>query len=167
MMRRSTIILWLVTALVLGWINMGIVQKEQLIANGEPIFLELAPVDPRSLIQGDYMILRYAVTEPLETTELNVPRRGALVVQRDGRGIASYVRIHDNKQPLASDELLVQFHYQDGRAFIGAESFFFQEGFADVYQNAEYAELRVDTDGESVLIGLRDADLVPLQPPVE
>lgn len=43
----------LVTAL--GVANGAIWQKEQLISTGRPIFLELAPVDPRSLMQGDYM----------------------------------------------------------------------------------------------------------------
>ena len=41
--------------------NVGIWQKEQLIAHGQPVFVELAPVDPRSLMQGDYMRLEFRV----------------------------------------------------------------------------------------------------------
>jgi uncharacterized membrane-anchored protein len=150
-----------VAVLALGWINVEIVRKEQLISRGEPVFLQLAPVDPRSLIQGDYMVLRYAITADLESE--NLPRTGKLVVRRDERGIASFVRFHDTRQQLASDEFLLNFHQTDGRIFIGAESFFFQEGQASVFEAAEYAELRVDQSGQSVLVGLRDAELKLLQ----
>ncbi|RJQ16280.1 MAG: hypothetical protein C4560_09865 [Nitrospiraceae bacterium] len=50
---------------------------------------------------------------------------------------------------------------------LGAESFFFQEGHAEYYSTAKYGELRVSNDGDSVLVGLRDKNLVPLHPPVK
>ncbi|MFX7329222.1 GDYXXLXY domain-containing protein, partial [Acinetobacter baumannii] len=34
-------------------------QKEMLLKEGQLVLLPLAPVDPRSLMQGDYMALRY------------------------------------------------------------------------------------------------------------
>ena len=49
------------TLLVFAAFNYGIFQKEEIKANGETVLLELAPVDPRSLMQGDYMRLRYAI----------------------------------------------------------------------------------------------------------
>src|SRR5256885_8099210 len=50
------------TALVtLAVVNTGIWQKQQLIASGQPVFIEIAPVDPRSLMQGDYMRLNFRV----------------------------------------------------------------------------------------------------------
>ena len=50
-------------ALVLIAVNLSIVAKERIKTGGEPIFLELAPVDPRSLMQGDYMALRFAIAQ--------------------------------------------------------------------------------------------------------
>src|SRR5690606_12350338 len=44
---RALIVLGLV--LVLGGVNYAIYGKERIVRNGETIFLELAPVDPRSL----------------------------------------------------------------------------------------------------------------------
>ena len=35
--------------------------KETTILKGKLVYLELAPVDPRSLMQGDYMALYYAI----------------------------------------------------------------------------------------------------------
>ena len=46
-------------ALVLA-VASGIWQREQLLGSGRVVILELAPVDPRSLMQGDYMALTFA-----------------------------------------------------------------------------------------------------------
>ena len=42
---------------VLALVNLGIYQREQLLTRGQIVLLDLAPVDPRSLMQGDYMRL--------------------------------------------------------------------------------------------------------------
>ena len=47
-------------ALVLAVANGSIWQREQLLGSGRVVILELAPVDPRSLMQGDYMALTFA-----------------------------------------------------------------------------------------------------------
>ena len=54
----SRMALLLGAVLVLGGINVAIWQKQQTLSHGQLILLKLAPVDPRSLMQGDYMILR-------------------------------------------------------------------------------------------------------------
>ena len=52
--------------LVLGALNFAIVGKERIRRDGEVVYLPLAPVDPRSLIQGDYMALRFALARDIE-----------------------------------------------------------------------------------------------------
>lgn len=49
--------------LVLLAVNLMVLNKESSLAQGRTVFLELAPVDPRSLMQGDYMVLRYALAD--------------------------------------------------------------------------------------------------------
>ena len=53
----------------------GIQDNEALIRDGERILVRLAPVDPRSLVQGDYMALAFALdpASPLGDTALPVP----------------------------------------------------------------------------------------------
>jgi uncharacterized membrane-anchored protein len=160
-MKLRLLILWLVTLGVLVFVNYGIYGKEQLIRNGEPVLLELAPVDPRSLLQGDYMALRYAIAADLE--ERDLPWRGALVIRLDENNVAHFVRIEDGT-PLAPDERLIKYYRHEWTLALGATSYFFQEGTADLYTNAAYGELRVDAAGNSILIGLRDADRQPLGP---
>ncbi len=159
-MKVRIVILWLVALGVLGFVGVGVYGKETLIRTGEPVLLELAPVDPRSLIQGDYMDLRYKIAADLEQSEL--PWRGKLVIRLDEQGVAHFVRVDDGT-PLAADERLLAYYKHEWTLDLGAPSYFFQEGTAERYQAAEYGELRVDDAGNSILVGLRDKALHPLQ----
>jgi uncharacterized membrane-anchored protein len=148
-------------------IAVGLVaHKEHILATGQPVYLELEPRDPRSLMQGDYMVLRYAMEDGV--VALHPPRgKGTLVVSIDERGVASLVRLDlaARGQPLAANEQRLRFRYlPDGEPLvrIGAESFFFEEGAADVYANARYGKLVADAAGRSVLVGLADENLAPL-----
>ncbi|MBS0976300.1 GDYXXLXY domain-containing protein, partial [Serratia rubidaea] len=69
-MQTNSVIKWLTGALVLAallLVNLSIYQKEQQLRQGRVAILQLAPVDPRSLMQGDYMALDYALAAPLRT----------------------------------------------------------------------------------------------------
>ncbi|WP_293650426.1 GDYXXLXY domain-containing protein, partial [Thiolapillus sp.] len=52
----------LIGLVILVVINIGIYHKERLLAEGTPLLLKLAPMDPRSLMQGDYMALNYQIS---------------------------------------------------------------------------------------------------------
>ncbi len=152
--------------------NYAIVQKERLLQDGTVILLELAPVDPRSLIQGDYMRLEYAIARDLsgqrglpnvEPVVPRVPRDGHVVVRLDDQGVASFVRWHDERTPLAPGEHLLRYRRRDNRIRIATDAFYFQEGHAQRYERAKYGELRLDASGESVLTGLRDSLQRPLR----
>ena len=138
-----------------------ILQKESLLATGKPVLLELAPVDPRSLMQGDYMVLNYAISRARRWGQ-GSPRDGHLVLRLDEQGVGQYVRIHEPGTPLAPGEFLLRYRVRDGRVRLGAEAFFFQEGHAQRYAGARYGELRVAPNGTSVLVGLRSKEREPL-----
>jgi len=148
--------------LVLAVPNFAIVQKERLLASGTPMLVELAPVDPRSLIQGDYMRLDYAIARAL-SLGAESPRDGQLVVRLDDRGVAHFVRLHSTGAPLGPGEHLLLYRRRGSRTRIGTDAFFFQEGHANRYAGARYGELRVDGTGGSVLVGLRDSTQRPLR----
>ncbi|WP_205507458.1 GDYXXLXY domain-containing protein [Myxococcus vastator] len=138
-----------------------VIQKEHVLRSGTPVLLELAPVDPRSLIQGDYMVLDYAISRersanPTTTTD------GNLVLRLDANGVGTFVRFDTPDTPLAPGELKLRYRLRKGRYRLGAEAFFFQEGHAGRYEGARYGELRVADSGSSVLVGLRDAQRQPL-----
>lgn len=138
-----------------------VIQRERIVATGTPMLLELAPRDPRSLMQGDYMRLAYALNSQAQQASLGATD-GHLVVRIDERNVASFVRMHDPSVPLAPGEHLLRYRVRAGQLRTASEAFFFEEGTAGRYQRARYAELRVSPRGLAVLVGVRDAELRPL-----
>lgn len=59
MKKYSRILIIANLILLLGYFNWSVYKKEQTLKDGQLILLQLAPVDPRSLMQGDYMRLSY------------------------------------------------------------------------------------------------------------
>lgn len=171
--RRSWIAIAL-TVVILVLFNVSIYDREQTISNGETLFLKLAPVDPRSLMQGDYMQLRYVVEDSIPAGELgDHERRGYLVLRGDNDNVAQFVRIHDG-EALAQDERLVRFRF-DRPSFLGValgppqamivpDDFFFQEGHSEHYENAQYGVFKFDERDRYLLVGLANAERVPINP---
>ncbi|RJS25768.1 hypothetical protein DRW03_04620 [Corallococcus sp. H22C18031201] len=149
-------------ALVLGSALVLVAQKEAVVARGQPVLLRLAPVDPRSLMQGDYMQLNYAISADQGWDNEGRPRDGNLVLRLDSDGVGQFVRFDSPDVPLAPGEFRLRYRIRDHRVRLGAEAFFFQEGHADRYEHAQYGELRVADSGTSVLVGLRDENRKPL-----
>ncbi|WP_341649050.1 GDYXXLXY domain-containing protein [Thauera humireducens] len=76
-------------ALVLGVALKAIHDREQTLAHGQVVLVQLAPVDPRSLMQGDYMALRFAIDNELPARDgHDRRRRRAMRCWRSTRRIA-------------------------------------------------------------------------------
>ena len=160
-MKKYTVIIILANLLlVLVFFHYTIRQKETTLKKGKLVLLELAPVDPRSLMQGDYMELRYAIAQETDTRE--IPKRGYCVIRLDSGLIARKVRLQPHTAPLQKDEYLIAYTADKWNLNIGAESFFFQEGRAGKYEQAKYGALKIDGQGNSLLIGLYDASRRPI-----
>jgi uncharacterized membrane-anchored protein len=99
-MKLERTLLLVAALLVLGLINHAIWQKEQLLANGDIVRLKLAPVDPRSLMQGDYMRLDFEVARAVRN---NPKDDGLLVVALDASRVASLRRIHTARRSLPTN----------------------------------------------------------------
>ncbi len=156
-------ILLVTSLLVLGTLNWMIIAKERLINSGQTVLCELAPVDPRSLMQGDYMVLRYEVAEDASSALSAEPYDGLLVLRLDENDVAQFQRLDDGN-PLTDNEVRIRFRrrqnsFRRETIRIGAESYFFQEGRSDNFDKAKYGELRVAPNGDCSLVGLRDAKL--------
>lgn len=146
---------------VLGVVNFTIWRKEQWITQGQQMFVKLAPVDPRSLVQGDYMALRFDLRLP-DSEILEGAMEGPQIVMRKNRdGIAQPIRMHRRADTLADDELLVNLAYKHGVWELGTDAWYFTEGEAARYAGAQYGEFRVH-DGNAVLVGMRGESLKPL-----
>ncbi len=160
--------------IVIGAVDLGVVRKETLRRHGDVVFLELVPVDPRSLMQGDYMALRFQVAREIERAwEPERPAAGAdddrtslrppdgtiafAPLALDGQGVATLA------PDAAAAQLRLRYRVRNGAVWPGTNAFFFSEGDADRFRGARYGEFRLDkASGEAMLVGLRDAKLTPL-----
>ncbi len=107
MKKYKWIIILINLIILLGLFNNSILQKEELLTDGQLVLLELAPVDPRSLMQGDYMRLRYAISDNINSDSIS--KRGFCVVKLEENGIAKKVRIQENKTPINDNEFLIEY----------------------------------------------------------
>ena len=162
--------------IVIGWllvsvmVNLAIVAKERHWHAGQLIYLELVPVDPRSLIQGDYMALRFALANDIQHAlegqdggVLASAADGHAIVALDDRGIARFETLQRGHKQ-AQDQIVLTYRLREGRVKFATDAFFFQEGHAQRFENARYGAFRVNPAGELLLVGLHDERLQRLGP---
>ena len=161
-MRKWIVVLNAVA--LLAAVNLVIASRERLLEEGRVVLLELAPVDPRSLMQGDYMALRFKAARDGFQSVSAASGDGRIVLALDPRGVATFVRLDDGAA-LAADEVRVRYRVRHGEPKFATNGYFFQEGRAGDFANARYGEFRVAPDGEAILTGLRDGTLKALGEP--
>jgi len=184
MKHWRSILLWGGLLLALAAANHGIVQRERTLSDGRVLLLELAPVDPRSMMQGDYMALRFAAADDIQRAlhpDLSSGGNAAALRRmgiggnsrdpsRDGYavfalatdGVGRFVRVQAAPRPVAAGEIAVRFRERGWDMRIASNAWFFPEGHGERYAPAKFGELRVDADGTALLAGMRGADRKPL-----
>lgn len=156
--------------LILALVNWSIWGKERHLAEGEVVFLELAPVDPRSLMQGDYMALRFGLANQVQRARYAGHTEGGerqvadgyVVVRLDAQRVAHFERLGASEEALEVDEMRLRYRLRSGQVQFATDAFFFQEGHAERYEPARYGQFRVNENGEPLLVALHDAGLEPL-----
>ena len=107
--RARITVLAVTVAAVLLAINIEIVGKEQIVRNGTTVLLRIVPLDPRSLLQGDYMALRYSLAADVASEagqfELN---DGIAVIELDEFNEAKFVSLYRD-QPLQEGQHLLRY----------------------------------------------------------
>ena len=162
MKKYSRILIIANLILLLGYFNWSVYKKEQTLKDGQLILLQLAPVDPRSLMQGDYMRLNYQEASSAPVDE-QTATRGYAVLRTDSNQVGEIVRLQNTLEPVNDNELVIRYKIINRRLFLGAESFFFEEGQDTLYQKAVYGGLKVNDKGQNLLVGLYDKDFHRIQ----
>lgn len=163
MKKYSRILIIVNLLLLLGYFNWSVFKKEQTLKDGQLVLLELAPVDPRSLMQGDYMRLNYKESAS-DLKDEKTTSRGYAILSTDSNQVGKIIRLQESLEPANDGELIVKYKLINGRLVLGAESFFFEEGQDTLYQRAKYGGLKVDGKGKSLLVGLYDGGFELIQP---
>ena len=144
---------------ILLLINYSIMKKEQHIADGNIIYLQLAPVDPRSLMQGDYMRLRFEISNQVSQLIKEQSADGYLVVSLDEQRVATFARLDKDSEQIQANELKLQYRIRGGRVKFATNAFFFEEGQAKAFNAARYGQFRVNDSGELLLVAMFDKEL--------
>jgi uncharacterized membrane-anchored protein len=158
------------TLIILLLINFSIWQKQTHITEGEVINIELAPVDPRSLMQGDYMTLRFDIARQIrasyyESSQTEKDDSDNQASQPLLPETAYFVSIEaDNAEsiPLGPQQRKLQYRVRQNKVKFATNGFFFAEGDEPIYRDARYGQFRVNNKGEVLLTGLLDKDFVLL-----
>ncbi len=181
MNKISNWVLVLTAVLALVYVNLNTWQSQQIKLRGEILFLELAPVDPLSLVQGQYMRLRFAIEKRYDSTpeDQEVIQNGhgnvLAVISLDDKRIGTLTGLlapnRRQQQQHGDDTLELQVHtrlfdFDTGSYWIHIKqnSFLFQENTEDRYAEAKYGMFRVEEDGRYILVDLADEHLRPLSP---
>ena len=150
MSRRVMILFFaVVAAQVIGLVVFASVRQVAL-TEGREVTLQTVPVDPRSLLQGDYAILDYEIAE--------VPP------WLDDRGLTVYVILrecgrvwcadrHDTRRP-DSDEVYIRGVVNErGRLDFNIGTFFVPEGTGHIVENASDVKVVVSlsSSGRAVI----------------
>lgn len=144
--------------LLLALAAWAIVGNERILAHGSPLFVELAPVDPRSLMAGDYMALRFTLPEDLPPIGTGL-RRPRIALTRDARNVVTAMRVLDNRDAPENGEIALELAPTGSGWTLVTDAWHFREGEAERWSAAHYGEFRALPDGRALLVGLRDAQL--------
>lgn len=157
--RTKTSLLILVILLQFAIIGYQAFSSEHLLQEGQDIKLELEPVDPRSILQGDYLVLRYEITELPETLPASRWNKKIQIVLREKDGVYEYSGHYKtsgkwNKayEEKPGDILLNGKAYSSNEVSYGIESYFIEEGTGrKMEQNLHYANVRVSASGDAMI----------------
>lgn len=144
---------------ILAVLNVSIWQNEDLLKNGEIVYLELVPVDPRSLIQGDFMRLNYRIDNIEGSNDADT-----VILTLNEKRIATSATADYLGDP-GPDELRMLWHRDNhDRLQARPDTFLFQEGSARDYARAKYAQFNIGDGGRALLTGLADKELTLIRP---
>jgi uncharacterized membrane-anchored protein len=155
--------------LILVVVNWSIYEKKEHIKNGKVVYLKLAPVDPRSLMQGDYMALRFdmanKIYDKLPKDEKhhgwrrNADAKDGLVrVTLNEKKVATFSSLNQESM-LRENELFLEYRVRNGAVKFATNAFFFEEGTASKYEKAKYGEFRVNSKGGLLLVAMADENV--------
>jgi len=159
---------------LLGAVNYKVQQFEDVLATGKPVVLKIAPADPRSLMQGDYMVLNYAILSDLQQSQFSSESNETTGIDElSPSGKKAYILVHLDKNHVATlceaqSEIPTDFKHCTPNVYLPIRykgwvpefpnpDYFFAEGKGEYYAQSEYAEYRFK-DGILLLARLLDKD---------
>lgn len=96
------------------------------------------------------------------------PREGYVIVKIDSNNVGQFARLADSQPAtLAANEVAIFYRARNGVVKIATNAFFFQEGHAKAFENAEYGLFRVNDRGEPLLTDMVNSEFKVIEPDVK
>ena len=152
MSHRFRLIFWGIVAAQLMLLLALIGLKEHSLSAGTSVVLQAVPVDPRSLFQGDYAVLRYEISA-LHAHLIGLSRGTRVYVALEERDGVWEPKWYSASRP-SEGEVFIK-GTVDGRGFadFGIGTYFVPEGTGHIIERAGDVKVRVSVDsGGSAII---------------
>lgn len=143
----------------------ALVEKEAILKQGETIYIALVPVDPRAIMQGDYMALRFALPDAnaVFRRASEAKQTPVAIASVDARRVATITRIALPPPQIVAGERVMKMRREQGTWRIGTNAWFFREGEGKKFESAAFGEFRLGPAGDLILVGMADKDLNPIR----
>ncbi|RNB56241.1 DUF2157 domain-containing protein [Brevibacillus gelatini] len=158
---RRRVILVLIILLQFLLTGYQVYSSESILSKGATIKLELVPVDPRSLMQGDYVRIGYTIST-LEGEDFSSGEKIRVVLRKQSDNVYDYAGYYEtagkwNKPYTAepTDVIINGKTVGGSQVEYGIESYFVPEGTGLVVErNAKFATIKVGANGDALLESL-------------
>jgi len=148
---------------MIAFFGSQITALENIKKDGEYVLLDLRPADPRALMMGDFMALRY-VEERANRLPKGLPPSGQFILSLDENKVGRFKRLAD-EAALGPEEVRINFIRRKRGVTFGAPRYYFQNGTARAYEGADYGIFKISPKGRAVLVGLADESFKKIEPP--
>ena len=184
-MRPRSLIVLITAVVTVAYVGSVAMRHQAIRSGGDALYLELAPVDPLSLFQGQYMTVNFALERESHDRGA-VPADGngdvLAVVELDGRKVGTVREFVAKEQAEFSRQGLNEKYGIGSYALLGVrliptphesttcriemwqKQFMFMENTEDLYDNARFGFFKVTADGQYQLVDLADEHLKLLTP---
>ena len=149
---------FLLVSVLTGFLGGYAIYTQRALQTAQTVYFKIEPVDPRALLSGDYMQLRYDFERPylaeqgqalvLQVGENNVLYLPSAAAEDEAQASAAQADTPQRPQTVRIKTLRASYRVP--------HQFYFQEGTGKKYENAVYAKAALLENGSILLLGLTD-----------
>ena len=153
MKPRVRIAFWAIVAAQIVFLVGFIGMREVALRTGTEVVLQTVPVDPRSLLQGDYAILDYEIASLPDWMDGFSVGRTVYVVLQEERDVWTSSAYTEERSDVAGEVFIKGRIDRVGHADFGIGTYFVPEGTGRIIERAQDVKVvvSVDEDGVAVL----------------
>lgn len=146
---------WGIVAAQIVFLISFITVREVALSTGKEVVLQTVPIDPRSLLQGDYAILDYEIArlpDWMDTRQWHIDRT-VFVALREERDVWTARRYSGVRADVSGEVFITGWIDRNGHLDFGIDTYFVPEGTGRIIETAADVKVVViiDRNGHAVI----------------